>query len=133
MAEQPADKVTCPVVVLRIEPAQVTGDTLAEALRDEFLTLLTRCRAQNAVVDFRTVAYMSSAGFRPLLSLLREVRRRGGRLVLCGLRPVVEETFAITRLVNTGGSTPSTFEVQPSLAAAIASLDAADEPPAAPA
>jgi anti-anti-sigma factor len=127
MAEQPADSVTCPVLVLRIEPAQVVGDTLAEALRDEFLTLLTRCRAQNAVVDFRNVVYMSSAGFRPLLSLLREVRRRGGRLVLCGLRPVVEETFAITRLINVGDATPSTFEVQTNLAAAIASLDPAEK------
>jgi anti-sigma B factor antagonist len=133
MADQPKDKVTCPLVVFRIEPDQVVGDTLAEALRDEFLTLLNRCRAQNAVVDFRSVTYMSSAGFRPLLSLLREVRKRGGRLVLCNLRPVVEETFAITRLINTGGATPSTFEVQGSLPEAMASLDSPEQPQSGPA
>jgi anti-anti-sigma regulatory factor len=66
------------------------------------------------------------------LSLLREVRKRGGRLVLCNLRPAVEETFIVTRLINPSGSTPSTFEVQGSLASAIASLDPANPPPAAP-
>jgi anti-anti-sigma factor len=111
------------VVVLRIETAQVSGDTLAEALRDEFLTVYSRSGAQNAVIDFRCVNYLSSAGFRPLLSLLRAVHGRGGRLVLFGLRPNVEETFTTTRLISTRGSSPSTFELQPDLAGAVASLD----------
>jgi anti-anti-sigma factor len=124
MAEPQATQVSCPVVVLRIETAQVSGDTVAEALRDEFLTIYSRSRAQNAVLDLRPVMYLSSAGFRPLLSLLRAVHGRGGRLVLFGLRPSVEETFTTTRLISTRGSGPSTFELQPDLAAAVASLDA---------
>jgi anti-anti-sigma factor len=125
MAEQQAVQVSCPLVVLRIEAAQVSGDTLAEALRDEFLTIYSRSPAVNAVLDLRAVTYLSSVGFRPLLSLVRAVHGRGGRLVLFGLRPNVEETFATTRLISTRGSGPSTFEIQADLAAAVTSLDAA--------
>ena len=126
MAELQTKHISCPLVVLRIDLEKISGDTLAEALRDEFLTLYTRCGALHAIVDFQRVKYMASAGFRPLLSLLREVHVRGGRLVLCNLLPMVEETFLVTRLINASG--PSTFEVQPHLAAAAASL----EPKASP-
>jgi anti-anti-sigma factor len=111
------------LVILRINSVQISGDLIAEELRDEFLAVYSRSGAQSVVIDFQQVAYMSSAGFRPLLSLLRQVRNQGGRLVLCGLRPAVEEPFLITRLINTGGPGPSTFEVQPDLATAVASLD----------
>jgi len=65
---------------------------------------------------------LSSASFRPLLSLLREVRAHGGRLVLCNLQPYVHEVFSVTRLISSHGDTPAAFEVQPDLLAAIASL-----------
>ncbi len=123
MADQQGRRVTSPVVVLRINTAQVTGDTLAEELRDDFLTVCSRAAAQNVVLDFQSVAYISSAGFRPLLSLLREIRARGGRLILCGLTPEVHETFAVTRLISTSGAAPAAFEVQPDIRSAVAALD----------
>ncbi len=123
MSEQQPRRVTSPVVVLRINAAQVSGDTLAEELRDEFLTVCSRAAAQNVVLDFQQVVYISSAGFRPLLSLLREIRGRGGRMILCGLNPDVHETFAVTRLISTSGSAPAAFEVQPDIRSAVAALD----------
>jgi anti-anti-sigma factor len=111
------------VLVLRIDETQVAGDTLAEGVRDEFLTLYTRTEAENVIIDFQRVTYLSSAGFRPLLSLLRQVRARGGRLILCGLRPEVAEAFAVTRLISTSGSAPATFEDQPDVPSAIAALN----------
>jgi anti-anti-sigma factor len=133
MSEQQPRHVSSPVVVLRIDEAQVTGDTMAEALRDEFLAVCSQTRALNVVLDFQRVAYMSSAGFRPLLSLLRDIRARGGRLILCGLQPAVQETFAVTRLIGTGGSAPAAFEVQPDIPSAVASLSLAVPPPPPPA
>ncbi len=131
MSEQPSRPVSSPVIVLRIDEAQVTGDTMAEELRDEFLTICSRANAQNVVLDFQRVGYMSSAGFRPLLSLLRNIRSRGGRLILCGLQPVIQETFAVTRLISTGGSAPAAFEVQPDIPSAIASLNLTVSTPSA--
>lgn len=125
MADQPFKLISCPVVVFRIELAQVIGDDVADALRDEFLEARRTIGAQHVVVDFQPVTYLSSASFRPLLSLLREVRAYGGRLVLCNLQPYVHEVFSVTRLISPHGSFPAAFEVQPNLNAAIASLTAA--------
>jgi anti-anti-sigma factor len=123
MSDQPFKHISCPAIVLRIEPSQLVGDIIAEALREEFLMARQRVGARHVVVDFQPVTYLSSASFRPLLSLLREVRAHGGRLVLCNLNPDVHEVFSVTRLISSHGSTPAAFEVQPDVAAAIASLN----------
>ncbi|HWG45092.1 MAG TPA: STAS domain-containing protein [Gemmataceae bacterium] len=122
MPEQPFKHISCPVVVLRIEPSQLLGDVIAEALREEFLTACQGVGAHHVVVDFQAVAYLSSASFRPLLSLLREVRAHNGRLVLCNLQPDVHEIFMVTRLISSHGSAPAAFEVQANVATAVASL-----------
>ncbi len=74
------------------------------------------------MIDFQPVTYLSSSSFRPLLSLLREVRDGGGRLVLCNLNRDVHEIFSVTRLIATNDSTPAAFEVQADVPAAVASL-----------
>jgi anti-anti-sigma factor len=122
MAESSAATVTCPVLVLRVETTRMSDDTLAEAMRDEFLTRWGRSEAQHVVIDLGTVTYLSTAGFRPLLTLLREVRRRGGRMVLCRLSELVADVFLATRLLTPGGPTPSVFEAQPDVPAAVATL-----------
>ncbi len=122
MSERIPQHVTCPVVVLRISPASVTGDTLADELRDELLALYLSAHAQHVVLDFTAVRYLSSAGFRPLLRLNRQVRERGGRLVLCQLAPEIQEIFAVTRLISTTRMMPATFEVQPDVPSAVTNL-----------
>ena len=124
MAEQSFKHVSCPVLVIRIESPQLIGEAVADVLRDEFLAARRAVDARNVVVDFQQVTYLSSASFRPLLSLLREVRAQGGRLVLCNLQPYVHEVFSVTRLISSHGNTPAAFEVQTDLLAAIASLTA---------
>jgi anti-anti-sigma factor len=130
MSERRFQHVITPLVVIRIKEAQVMGDTLAEALRDEFLMVYLPSGATSVVVDFQAVNYLSSAGFRPLLSLNRQVRERGGRLVLCNLSKEVEEIFAVTRLISSSRSHPATFEVQKDVPAAVASL-CSGHPPSA--
>jgi anti-anti-sigma factor len=122
MPDQPFKYINCPVLVLRIEPDQLVGDILAEAMREEFLRARKLVGARHVVVDFQSVAYLSSASFRPLLSLLREVRVQKGRVVLCNLQPIVHEIFAVTRLIGGHGPTPAAFEVEADIQAAVASL-----------
>jgi anti-anti-sigma factor len=128
MTEAHFQHLNCPVVVFAIREAQVQGDTLADALRDELLAVYTGSGATHAVVDFKGVKYIASAGFRPLLTLLKQVRERGGRMVLCNLAPEIEETFAVTRLISTSGSARVSFEVQPDVPAAVAGLYAPQGP-----
>ena len=123
MSDQPPFKhISCPVLILRIESSQLVGDALADVLREEFLEARRRLDARNVIVDFQPVTYVSSASFRPLLSLLREVRGHGGRLVLCNLHRDVHEVFSVTRLIRTHADIPAAFEVQPDMQAALASL-----------
>lgn len=131
MSDQPFKHISCPVLVVRIEPSQLIGDAFADALKEEFLKARQLVGARHVVVDFQPVTYLSSASFRPLLSLLREVRARKGRLILCNLQPDVHEVFSVTRLISGHGSAPAAFEVQPDAASAVAVLNRVDEAPAA--
>jgi anti-anti-sigma factor len=122
MADQPLKHISCQVMVIRIEASQLIGDAFADVIRDEFLAARRAVDARHVVVDFALVTYLSSASFRPLLSLLRDVRAHGGRLVLCNLQSFVHEVFSVTRLISSHGNTPAAFEVQADVPAAIASL-----------
>jgi anti-anti-sigma regulatory factor len=112
------------VVVLTLTEAQVRGDAMAEALREQFLAQVEGTGSRKYVIDFKNVEMATTVVFRPLLSLRRRLHELGdGRMVLCGLRPLVEESFRITRMVSTSGSSSAPFEQQPDVAAAIASLN----------
>src|SRR5262245_43612708 len=119
---EPAKHLRCPVIVLRVNDANVSGDTVADALRDELIAVYHHSGAVHVIIDMAQVAYLSSAGIRPLLALNRLVRDREGRLTLCGLSRDVESVFVATRLVSSTGATPATFEKHPDVPTAIATL-----------
>lgn len=122
MVETPLEYVRCPLVLLRLGERKVMGDVLCDRIRDELLAAYERSGAVHLVLDLQEVMYLSSAGIRTLLSVNRRVREREGRLILCGLRRDIESVFVATRLIGSGTSTPSTFESQPDVPAAAASL-----------
>ena len=128
---QPTDSnLQCPVVVLTITQGHILGDEVADALRDQLLAVAVQSQAKNVVLDFGRVTFLSSSGFRPLLSLHRLLRQQEGKLLLCCLSPEVHEIFAVTRLISTKGFTRAPFEVYPDVSSAVASLY---KPPAEPA
>ena len=55
------------------------------------------------------------------ISLRRMLHENNGRMILCGLRPLTEEAFRVTRLIGTGGQA-APFETQPDVNAAVAAL-----------
>jgi anti-anti-sigma factor len=122
MSEEPYRHLTCPLVVLRVSDPHVAGDTVADALRDELLAAYQHCGAVHAVVDLQQVTYISSAGIRPLLALHRQVRDRGGRLILTGLTTEVEGVLKVTRLLSGSGASPTAFEHRPDVLSAVAAL-----------
>jgi anti-anti-sigma factor len=112
----------CPVIVLGITEPQLQGDPVADALREDLLAAVDRSGARSVVLDFGRVTYVSSVAFRPLLSLHRKLKQRGGRLVLCGMNERVTEVFHVTRLISTTGTSAAPFESQANVPAAVASL-----------
>ena len=119
---QPASHVQCPVVVLTFTDEQILGDEMADVLRDQLLAVAVQSQAQNVALDFHKLTFLSSAGFRPLLSLHRLLRQQNGKLLLCSLSPEVHEIFEVTRLISTKGQGKAPFEVYPDVPSAVASL-----------
>ena len=66
--------------------------------------------------------FIASTGIRPLLSLNRYLHQKGGRMILVNLNTVVRETFEVTRLVSTHGSSPVAFEVHSDVPTAVSVL-----------
>jgi len=116
------------VLVLTITEAKVQGDQIAEALRQEMLTALAHSGLGKVVVDFRHAEYISSAAFRPLLALRRQLQEAGGRLLLCGLSSVVGDVFHTTRMIDAGGSVTPMFEMETDVVAAVARLNSGSQP-----
>jgi anti-sigma B factor antagonist len=71
------------------------------------------------VFDLAAVTFVDSSGLRELLRARMECDRRGGRLLLAGVPPVV------VRLLDLTG-TASMFEIAPTLGAVLARVAAED-------
>jgi anti-anti-sigma factor len=119
------------VLVLTIAGPQLQGDRQITAFRHEVDQAVAQGGTKLVVLDFRNVQALSSAAFRPLMSLRHALEARGGRLALCHLTLVVAETFQATRTIGGSRTSAAAFEVQPTLAAALASLASESDEPAA--
>ena len=80
--------------------------TTAKDFGDKMIGLIeSGCR--RLVVDFKNLAYISSAGFRALLLAAKNAEETGSQFVLCGL------SGKIIHLFETGGFT-DLFRIYPS-------------------
>src|SRR5438270_743634 len=115
------------VLVLTVTAPRLRSDAfeLVEALRQELLAAVAEAKLPRVALDLARVEYFGSAGFRPLLSLRRQVQERNGHLVLCNLHPDVEEVLLVTRLINLRDPAAATFEVARDVPAAVARLNQA--------
>jgi stage II sporulation protein AA (anti-sigma F factor antagonist) len=112
----------CTAIVLAITESQLQGDAISDVLRADLLGAVERSGARYVVLDFQRITYLSSVAFRPLLSLHRKLKEKGGRLVLCGMCERVAEVFYVTRLVSTTASLAAPFELQADVPSAVASI-----------
>ncbi len=110
------------VLVVTLTDAKIQGDDLGDALRDELLAALSQSDVFKVIIDFQAVTFLSSAGFRPLLSLNRKLREKRGRMIFCNLAPQVEEVLVVTRLLGTSPATPAPFEKAADLSEALSRL-----------
>jgi anti-anti-sigma factor len=56
--------------------------------------------AQNVVLDFADVPYISSAGLRIVLLIAKKIGRSNGQFALAGLKPEIYSVFKISGLTN---------------------------------
>jgi stage II sporulation protein AA (anti-sigma F factor antagonist) len=113
------------VLVLTVTVPRLRSDAfdLVDELRKELSTAIAEAPTRKVALNLAQVEYFGSAGFRPLLSIRRQINEKGGQLVLCNLSPDVEEVLLVTRLISPGGTAPATFDVERDVAAAIARMN----------
>lgn len=107
------------VLVLLITQSRIQGEEAALQLREQMQNAVTQANVNRVVVDLQHVRYLSSVAFWPLLSLRRQLRDAGGRMIICGLNGDLEDIFTTTKMISTGGSVDAPFEVAVDAAAAI--------------
>ena len=108
------------VLVILLLDQKLQGDELADGLRHDFLEALSTHGLNKVVIDFHNVKYLSTAGFRPLLTLHRKLHEVEGRMVFCNLTPETEEVFVVTRLISANRFSTAPFESAGDLPAALA-------------
>jgi anti-anti-sigma factor len=81
-------------VTLVTLPARV-DTTSAGEVEAEFRGLLDG-GARKLVADFAANDYVSSAGLRVFLSVLKSLEKDGGKMVLCSMQPFVADVFEIS-------------------------------------
>ena len=57
------------ILVLTITLEKLQGDSLADSLRKELLQAVAATGARSVILDLQPITYLSSAGFRPFLTL----------------------------------------------------------------
>lgn len=85
------------VGVVRLRGRFVTGSD-AELLSAK--NYLDAIGVSRAVLDFRAVPYIDSTGLAFVVELHKELRNRGGRLVLVNVNSRVREVLALTRIAE---------------------------------
>ena len=82
-----------------LKPSGRIDHRTATAFGDALQPYLERCRdgQGSLVLDLAETEYMSSVGLRVLVVAARQVKPQAGRLVVCGLQPVMREIFEISR------------------------------------
>lgn len=100
--------------VLVVAPAGRVDTTTCEELEKRLLRHLEEGATQ-VVLDMKDVEYISSAGLRVLLMLVKRLREAQGQLVLCSLAQSVREVFELAGFL-------SIFAVEPSRELALARL-----------
>tara|TARA_R110002049_G_scaffold285698_4_gene467071 strand:- start:231751 stop:232161 length:411 start_codon:yes stop_codon:yes gene_type:complete len=74
------------------------SDDECVALCEEYFGETDGSEIDKLTLDFRQVGWLSSDGLNELISINRQARTRGLRLVLSNVQEPVREVFALTRL-----------------------------------
>jgi len=90
----------------------------ASMLKEEVMSHLEQ-GARALILNMAQVDFINSSGLGTLVSILKEVRSSGGRLVLSNLASYVQEIFEITQLTEIFEIFPVEVDAQQALKSAV--------------
>ena len=79
---------------------EIDGDTLDAERADDFREQLAASLQadRKVLLDLGAIAFADSTGLGAILVCLHRAAESGGKLRICGLRPLVQEMFHVLRL-----------------------------------
>ncbi len=86
------------VVVAHIARASLSEEDNIEQLGQELSKLVDQFGCRRLAVNFEIVTLITSAALGKFIALHRNLHRRDGRLVLCGVAAMVQDVLNATRL-----------------------------------
>lgn len=107
-----------PVVVAHLVKPHLTEEENIEQLGQDFTMLVEHYGCRKLVVDLGVVTVATSSALGKLISLHRNLHRRDGHLVVCGVKGMVLDVMLTAKLTDY-------FSVAESVDDAVARLNAA--------
>ena len=103
------------VTVVELADRKILDEINITQIGEQLNSLVAQSRKPKMLLDFTSVAHMSSSALGMLITLHKRVREKHGELKLCGIQPAIYEVFVITRLNEI-------FHISPSRQEAISSF-----------
>lgn len=89
-----------PIIVAHISRPSLSDEENIEELGQEFSRLIEHFGCRLLAVNMNVVNMVTSAALGKLISLHRNLHRREGRLVVCGVHGMVQDVLSTARLTD---------------------------------
>ena len=89
-----------PIIVAHIPRPSLSDEENIEELGQEFSRLIEHFGCRLLAVNMNVVNMVTSAALGKLISLHRNLHRREGRLVVCGVHGMVQDVLSTARLTD---------------------------------
>ena len=86
------------VTVVELTERRILDEVNITEIGDQVNAMVLQSPRPRIVMDFTSVAHMSSSALGMLITLHKRIREKGGELRLCCIQPTILEVFVITRL-----------------------------------
>jgi len=87
-----------PVTVVELTDRKILDEMNILQIGQQLYALVAKEPQPKMVLDFSSVAHMSSSALGVLITLHKRIREKNGQLKLCNIQPAIYEIFVITRL-----------------------------------
>lgn len=86
------------VTVVELTDRKILDEVNIAQIGEQLKSLVAASKPPRMVLDFSSVAHMSSSALGMLITLHKRIREENGQLRLCCIAPAIHEVFVITRL-----------------------------------
>ena len=73
---------------------------LADNIETQLIEVINSKNIKFVILDFQSVEYISSSGFRVAVYLFKTLKDKGGELKLCSMKPEIKRMFDLIELTS---------------------------------